>query len=205
MTHDPLCPISYSACPTSDDQRHGLVLEAAPGYYLCDTCLRECHCTAITTARHRERAWVAESAAEEIKRHVITGNTCACFEENITDPRLHHAEIVRYVADCLLPEHQVQTPPATGNKEWAIGEGHDALCPQSEGKWDGGCQCDLIAKVRADQNSTWVQIVRHRRSDLQSCDKPDHCHIKAEGAQLVLDDAIALLGLILFGGNRVPR
>ena len=27
---------------------------------------------------------------------------------------------------------------------------HDPLCYMSEGKWDGGCQCDLIARVRAD-------------------------------------------------------
>lgn len=28
---------------------------------------------------------------------------------------------------------------------------HDPLCYMAEGKWDGGCQCSLIAKVRADQ------------------------------------------------------
>lgn len=27
---------------------------------------------------------------------------------------------------------------------------HDPLCYMSEGKWGGGCQCDLISRVRAD-------------------------------------------------------
>ena len=27
---------------------------------------------------------------------------------------------------------------------------HDPLCYMAEGKWDGGCQCALIARVRAD-------------------------------------------------------
>lgn len=30
---------------------------------------------------------------------------------------------------------------------------HDSLCHMSEGKWDGGCQCDVIAKVRADERA----------------------------------------------------
>lgn len=29
---------------------------------------------------------------------------------------------------------------------------HDPLCYMAEGKWDGGCQCDLIAKIRVDQD-----------------------------------------------------
>jgi len=33
---------------------------------------------------------------------------------------------------------------------------HDPLCFQSQGKWDGGCQCDLIAKVRADERAKYV-------------------------------------------------
>ena len=28
---------------------------------------------------------------------------------------------------------------------------HDPLCYMHEGKWDGGCQCTLIVKVRADE------------------------------------------------------
>ena len=28
---------------------------------------------------------------------------------------------------------------------------HDPLCYMAEGKWDGGCQCPLIARVRADE------------------------------------------------------
>ena len=28
---------------------------------------------------------------------------------------------------------------------------HDPLCYIAEGKWDGGCNCDFIAKVRADE------------------------------------------------------
>lgn len=27
---------------------------------------------------------------------------------------------------------------------------HDPLCYMAEGKWGGGCQCPLIARVRAD-------------------------------------------------------
>lgn len=30
---------------------------------------------------------------------------------------------------------------------------HDPLCYMAEGKWDGGCQCPLIAKVRADERA----------------------------------------------------
>ena len=51
MRHDPACPISYSTCIESPDGRHGLVLEVAEGYYLCDECLRECHCTAVVKTR----------------------------------------------------------------------------------------------------------------------------------------------------------
>lgn len=32
---------------------------------------------------------------------------------------------------------------------------HDPLCYMTEGKWDGGCQCTLIAKVRDDERSRW--------------------------------------------------
>jgi hypothetical protein len=78
---------------------------------------------------------------------------------------------------------------------------HDPLCFQSQGKWDGGCQCDFIARVRADQDSRWVDIVRNRKIDLESCDKPDDCRTKAEGVQLVLDDAVGYLGLVLWGAR----
>ena len=36
---------------------------------------------------------------------------------------------------------------------------HDPLCYMSEGKWDGGCQCDLIRKVRADERDQARQAV----------------------------------------------
>ena len=34
---------------------------------------------------------------------------------------------------------------------------HDPLCYMAEGKWDGGCQCALIARVRADERINAVQ------------------------------------------------
>lgn len=43
---------------------------------------------------------------------------------------------------------------------------HDPLCYMSEGKWDGGCQCDLIARVRKDErvrlNTPWWSSEYHR-------------------------------------------
>ena len=32
---------------------------------------------------------------------------------------------------------------------------HDPLCYMAEGKWDGGCQCPLIAKVRENERARW--------------------------------------------------
>lgn len=88
--------------------------------------------------------------------------------------------------------------------------GHMPLCPYN-------CQCELINKVRSDersrwappwmsedyargyrqgqddQNFFWYRIVRERLSDLESCGKNDDCRIKAEGVQLVIDDAIGEL------------
>lgn len=34
---------------------------------------------------------------------------------------------------------------------WKLNPGHDAFCDQAEGRWDGGCQCEFLAKVRADE------------------------------------------------------
>jgi hypothetical protein len=50
MTHDPLCPIINTTCI---DGPHVLILEAAPGYYVCDACQRECQCDLITAAHER--------------------------------------------------------------------------------------------------------------------------------------------------------
>jgi len=45
------------------------------------------------------------------------------------------------ISECLSSlETPVDEPPA-----------HDPLCYMAEGKWDGGCQCGLIARVRADE------------------------------------------------------
>ena len=33
---------------------------------------------------------------------------------------------------------------------------HDPLCYMAEGKWDGGCQCPLIARVRDDER--WATV-----------------------------------------------
>lgn len=35
---------------------------------------------------------------------------------------------------------------------------HDPLCYMAEGKWDGGCQCALIARVRADEKAKWTHV-----------------------------------------------
>lgn len=48
--HDPLCPIISTTCI---DGPHVLILQAAPGYYLCDVCQRECQCDLITAAHER--------------------------------------------------------------------------------------------------------------------------------------------------------
>lgn len=74
---------------------------------------------------------------------------------------------------------------------------HDPLCPSyGNPPWITVCQCELIAKVRADQDSKWLDILRDRRTDLESCGKPDNCAIKAQGVQLALDDAIDDLGIV---------
>ena len=80
---------------------------------------------------------------------------------------------------------------------------HDPLCEANDhlmrvDEAGNRCrQCDLIGRVRADQNSKWVDIVLGRKSDLTACSKSDRCRDKAEGVQLVLDDAIGDLGLVL--------
>jgi hypothetical protein len=76
---------------------------------------------------------------------------------------------------------------------------HDPLCRYDIIEY--ACMCPLIARVRADQDSKWVDIIRDRKVDLESCDKPDDCRTKAEGVQLVLDDAIGYLGLVLWGAK----
>jgi hypothetical protein len=50
MTHDPLCPIISTTCI---DGPHVLILEAALGYYLCDSCQRECQCDLISRVEDR--------------------------------------------------------------------------------------------------------------------------------------------------------
>ena len=36
---------------------------------------------------------------------------------------------------------------------------HDPLCYMAEGKWDGGCQCSLIARVRADERQRIIGVM----------------------------------------------
>jgi hypothetical protein len=50
MSHDSLCPISSTPCI---DGPHTLILEAAPGYHLCDACQRECQCALISKVEER--------------------------------------------------------------------------------------------------------------------------------------------------------
>jgi hypothetical protein len=47
---------------------------------------------------------------------------------------------------------------------------HDPLCFQSQGKWDGGCQCDLIARVRADERA---QVVRDVTDEMDRLERGD--------------------------------
>lgn len=35
---------------------------------------------------------------------------------------------------------------------------HDPMCFMSEGKWDGGCQCSLIARVREDERGKFIKV-----------------------------------------------
>lgn len=83
---------------------------------------------------------------------------------------------------------------------------HDPMCPQREcdacawegkGCCRGNCQCDLIAKVRADTlNKVYeaVQIeIGSRVTDLLMCNKPDDCYLKGLGADIAMDDALGVI------------
>lgn len=48
---------------------------------------------------------------------------------------------------------------------------HDPMCYMAEGKWDGGCQCGLIARVRADERN---KIFTHL-DELSSNNHVDYC------------------------------
>ena len=64
MTHDPMCPLLSTAC--IDGPTHVLILEAAPKYYLCDSCQRECQCNLIARVRADERNTVVETILEDV-------------------------------------------------------------------------------------------------------------------------------------------
>lgn len=51
----------------------------------------------------------------------------------------------------------------TNKPSWKMGEGHDAFCNQAMGRWDGGCQCEFLAKVRADERKQAGQRVESLR------------------------------------------
>lgn len=51
------------------------------------------------------------------------------------------------MADSTPLSTNVDTAPLSTNVDNMT---HDQLCYTAQGKWDGGCQCDLIDKVRAD-------------------------------------------------------
>ena len=36
---------------------------------------------------------------------------------------------------------------------------HDEFCNQSVGKWDGGCQCKVIAEIRADERKYVMSVI----------------------------------------------
>ena len=52
----------------------------------------------------------------------------------------------------------------THEPSWKMGEGHDAFCTQAMGRWDGGCQCEFLAKVRADERQRQVPQGVHYRT-----------------------------------------
>ena len=110
MTHDPFCQLGTSKAHTNPEDCHSCAFIAkvradelrrptADGWMSVRAVLAW-----EDQVRDDERAWAVKNAAEEIERHIVTNGTCACFEEQITDPRLHYAEIVRYTGDCLLPQ-----------------------------------------------------------------------------------------------------
>lgn len=98
-------------------------------------------------------------------------------------PKCHHADahrgggigVCRHV-DCgcdnttntTAVKSAVESPAV-----WQGDAGHDPLCYMAQGKWDGGCQCALIARVRADQRECCVAVVeevtsREGSPDLES-------------------------------------
>jgi hypothetical protein len=36
---------------------------------------------------------------------------------------------------------------------------HDEFCNQAIGKWDGGCQCEKIAEIRADERKYVMSVI----------------------------------------------
>jgi|LakMenEpi03Aug12_release.lakeMendotaPanAssembly.Ray.scaffolds.fasta_scaffold1079057_1 hypothetical protein len=36
---------------------------------------------------------------------------------------------------------------------------HDEFCNQSVGRWDGGCQCAIIAQVRASERTYIISVI----------------------------------------------
>lgn len=36
---------------------------------------------------------------------------------------------------------------------------HDEFCNQAVGIWDGGCQCEKIAKIRADERKYVISVI----------------------------------------------
>lgn len=68
---------------------------------------------------------------------------------------------------------------------------HDPLCYMAESKWDGGCQCDLIAKVRTDERSK-----DDREDDSDAADEA--IQAREQSANTTVD------GSTSFGGIPVP-
>lgn len=62
---------------------------------------------------------------------------------------------------------------------------HDEFCNQAAGRWDGGCQCAVIAKVRKSEREkmlTEVSIMNCRVHDYED----GMCHV-------AIDDLIKML------------
>lgn len=42
---------------------------------------------------------------------------------------------------------------------WKLNSGHDEFCDQAVGRWDGGCQCEFLARVRFDERQRIIGVM----------------------------------------------
>lgn len=48
---------------------------------------------------------------------------------------------------------------------WDMSAGHDPLCGQAQGMWDGGCDCKLIAQVVEREREKYYVPVKSERGE----------------------------------------